>query len=104
MHPNTGVGSSRGEQMGLGNFQLFRFFTYRHLEHDSVLCADRYASGRSPRPSGFATHWGALPGRPASQRIEVCAPRPSGFAMRWGAHSPAVRLCDASGCVRCGGM
>ena len=24
MHPNTRVGSSRGEQMGLGNFQLFR--------------------------------------------------------------------------------
>ena len=36
MHPNTRVGSSRGEQMGLGNFQLFRFFTYRHLEHESV--------------------------------------------------------------------
>ena len=36
MHPNTGVGSSRGEQMGLGNFQLFRFFTYRHLEHEKV--------------------------------------------------------------------
>ena len=36
MHPNTRVGSSRGEQMGLGNFQLFRFFTYRHLEHEKV--------------------------------------------------------------------
>ena len=36
MHPNTRVGSSRGEQMGLGNFQLFRFFTYRHLEHEKL--------------------------------------------------------------------
>ena len=36
MHPNTRVGSSRGEQMGLGNFQLFRCFTYRHLEHEKI--------------------------------------------------------------------
>ena len=52
MHPNTRVGSSRGEQMGLGNFQLFRFFTYRHLEHEK----SKVSSIGSPHSHLYLAH------------------------------------------------